>query len=234
MSLFPGLPALPVGFPDLFAGVVALTGDAIGALSGAAPPLWGLFLNGEPVILADNVVTLEYRRDFQISNYPIEQGGFSSYNKVQKPFEVRIRFSTGGSLADRSAFLASIDAVIGDTNLYDVVTPEATYSNVNLVHEDLRRTADDGAGLIKVDVWCEEVRAASLALSSSGSGTQTGTTVTTTAPDGASTTTTTPISNPQSPSAALTTNDGTVQATPPTSAQQAAADSVLAQSMLPF
>lgn len=202
MADLPGLPALPGDVADLFEAVALIAGDLVTSLPGAGTEQWGIFLDGEPVVLADNVVSFDYRADFSLLTYPIEKGAFSTYNKVQAPFSVRVRFSTGGSFAAREAFLASIEDIIGDTNLYDVVTPETTYSSVSLTHQDYRRTASSGLGLLAVDVHCEQVRATAsaqfsdtTAAGSNGDGTNTDIT----------------IKSPQSASAAPQVNGGTVQ-----------------------
>jgi hypothetical protein len=231
-----GLPNLPSDIAGLFSAAVSLlTGDAVGL--GANTPQWGIFLDGEPVIVADSVIAFEYSQDFHISDYPIEQGAFASYNKVQRPGEVKFRFGTGGSLTDRQAFLQSINAVISDTNLYDIVTPEITYSNFNLTHQDYRRTGQSGAGLLTVDVWAEEVRPAQLATSTITTN-ATGNTTTTNPQAGTPNATVasdfSDINQPQNPTASPQVNGGNVQPQAPTAAQQSAADSVLAQSMLPF
>lgn len=233
MTDLPGLPSLPGGLASLFGDVTLLVGDLIGNAFGGATPQWGIFLNGGPVILCDNVVSFDYKQDFAISNYPVEQGAFASYNKVQKPFEVKFRFSTGGSLSDRQNFLDSIDAIIADTNLYDVVTPEKTYTNVNLVHQDYRRTATDGVGLISVDVWCEQVRAAAQIQSSSVAGASSSTPPNTVGANSASggsapfqsnnagmTDDFAQINNPQSVGASPQVNGGTAFSQSPTVTQQ--------------
>lgn len=226
MSILPGLPDLPSDVSSLFSAIAALTSDVVGV--GDSPSQWGIFLNGAAVVQADNVVSVEYKQDFSISDYPVEQGGFSSYNKVQHPQELLLRFSTGGSVADRTAFLASIAAIIGDTNLYDVVTPEATYTNLNLTHQDYRREASKGLGLVVVDIRCEEVRSASLSISSSNtsSGTSAGSSSAVTRgadlPDLSQPSSF--INNPQSPSASPQVNGGNVQPVQPTAAQSATFD----------
>lgn len=222
---FPGLPSLSAANADLFTAVALLTGD--GEFSGGSiSSQWGIFLNGESVVVADNVLSMEFKQDFKISNYPTEQGGFASYNKVQMPFECRFRFSTGGSSSDRSAMLNSIAAVIGDTNLYDVVTPDATYVNVNFVHQDYLRTAQSGNGLLSVNVWCEEVRSASLVVSNGTSSTSTNTGGATSAssatPNSVVANDFDAIGTPQSPSATAQVNGGNVQPQTPTAAQQSA------------
>lgn len=229
---FPGLPSLSAANAELFTAIALITED--GDLSASQySSQWGIFLDGSPVVVADNVLSMEFKQDFKISNYPVEQGGFASYNKVQLPFEVRFRFSTGGSSADRAAMLNSIAAVMGDTNLYDVVTPDATYINVNFVHQDYRRTAETGNGLLSVDVWCEEVRSASLIVSSSGTATSSTTTPDTSGSTSASSSTPNSIvandfdaiNNPQSASASPQVNGGNVQPQTPTSIQTSTFDS---------
>lgn len=231
----PGLPSLPAAIADLFTTVELITSDGPGVPSASSSSQWGIFSNGNPVVVADNVLSMEFKQEFRISNYPVEGGAFASYNKVQMPFEVRFRFSTGGNTSKRSAMLNSIGAVIGDINLYDVVTPDATYLNGNFTHQDYRRTAQEGAGLLSVDVSMQEVRSASLIVSSSGTGTSASG-----AGNGSGNTTVesgsggtaafqsnnagmnddfAQINSPQSASASPQVNGGNVTATTPTAAQ---------------
>ena len=155
MSFLPGLPALPVGV-DIFDQAVQLFADAVSLFFGQGPE-WGIFLDGQSVITADNVLTVSYRQDWRLSTHPQEEGAFATYNKVATPFEAKVRFSTGGTASDRQAFIDSIAAIAGDLNLYDVVTPEAVYASCNVVHYSYDRKAET-AGIIAVDVWLEEVR----------------------------------------------------------------------------
>lgn len=165
MPTFPNVPNVP-GVPPLLrapgisaAALILLTSDLIaGSFTILGQPRWGIFRGGVPVIVADNVVSFDFKRDWSIADYPIEEGGFETYDKVQLPYDVRIRFSTGGSESDRQAFLNSIAAVADTIDLYDVVTPEAIYQSVNISHYDFHRTSTNGVGLIVVDIWMTEVR----------------------------------------------------------------------------
>jgi len=167
--------------------------DAITSV-GANPgiPQWGLFDQfGDSVIAADNVLDFNYKKDWRIANYPIEEGGFQSYNKVQLPFDIVFRFTCGGSVADRQQFLDSIAAIQGDTNLYIAVTPEGPYPNVNVTNVSYPRTAEK-VGLITVELRLSEVIPA-------------------TAPA---------FSNTQDPGSASPVNTGTVNTYTPTASQQ--------------
>src|SRR6185437_6935495 len=133
--------------------------DAEIVLGMFGPPQWGIFAAaGEPLIIADSVLAVDYRREFRISDYPQEQGGFASYNKVQLPADVRVTFTKGGQEFEKAAFLASVDSALDSLDLCYVITPEMNYPNMNVVHYDYRRMARSGASLLIVDVWLEEVR----------------------------------------------------------------------------
>lgn len=136
---------------------VALVEDAVSLFTGSPAGQWGLFLGFAPVITADSVVTMEYKQEWLVEDYPVEEGSFETYNKVAVPFEVRLRFSAGGSVANRTALLDSIAAIAGTTELFDAVTPEAIYESVNITHYDYQRSSNKGVGLIAVDVWCQQV-----------------------------------------------------------------------------
>ena len=156
-------------------GLVALTSDLLGDVASFGAQ-WGIFSGGMPVVIAETVTSLSYRQEYAISTFPVERGGFESYNKVAIPFEARIRFAAG-SLMMRDAMIASIAAIIGDTKTYDVVTPETVYQSVNVKRQEYDRSAQRGLGLLQVEVHVEEIRqTANLAA---------GTTSGTAAPDGA-------------------------------------------------
>ncbi len=162
----PNVPNAP-GVPPLSSygasNVALLIADVIASIGGQAGTQWGIFLNGAPIIDGDSVVSFDFKQDFPVSDYPVEKGGFQSYDKVQLPADIRVRYSAGGSIANRQVFLDSIEAVMNTVDLYDIVTPEITYLGYNFTHRDFRRTAANGVGLIVVDLWLTEIRVTSTA-----------------------------------------------------------------------
>lgn len=147
-------------------------------------PQWGIFDQaGAPVLLGDSVVALDFRQDYRVSDYPIEEGGFASYNKVQQPFDIRVSFAVSGqqslissllsggalgslisgispNISARSGFLTDLNMALKSLYLFSVVTPEMTYDSVNLTHCDYRRESRRGVTLLVIDVWCQEIRVA--------------------------------------------------------------------------
>lgn len=243
MAGFPNVPDVP-GVPALLRAINAavpdvvqlLTVDALGLFADLGAPLWGLFLNGEPVVIAESVTSFEYKKHATIASFPVEGGIFENYDKVSRPFDVRLQFTTGGTLADRQALRDSADAAVDSLDLMDAVTPLKTYVSVNPVYCDYRHTNVNGVGLLIVDMFCEQVRAT--ATSSFSSGSQQGASSASASTDssssggggsgggstptgissssGGGTVTITPTANwsPQSAAAASRVSDGTVQASP--------------------
>jgi len=116
-------------------------------------------LLGAPNIVpvAASTVEFEYAGDSPISNYPQEQGGFQSYNKVYLPFDVKLRLACGGDTTNRQSFLNTCIAIRKSFALFDIVTPELTFTSVNCTHIDWRRNAREGVELIQVDLWFQEI-----------------------------------------------------------------------------
>lgn len=192
MTVFPNVPPAP-GVPALnrqpgqtFANVELVAADGVAVFSQFLGPQWGIFDQlGNPVIVGDSIKAFEFKSEFRISDYPVEQGGFASYNKVQVPFDVvftvlkggsvgsllqlagglmagglagGIGALTGGGVGARADFLASVDAAVNSLYLFDAVTPEATYLGVNLLKYDYRRARREGATLLTVNIYGRQVR----------------------------------------------------------------------------
>lgn len=152
----PGVP--PLSSYSANAAVTVLVADLVSTLLGALAPQWGIFLDGSPVVIADSVISVGYKQGWRIADYPIEGGGFVSYDKVDTPYDARVRFSTGGSVADRQDLLDSVAAIASTTQVFDVVTPEVIYASACVLDYDYDRTATEGVGLLHVDVHLQEVR----------------------------------------------------------------------------
>ena len=179
---FPDVPAFP-GVPQVFRGpnnpVTGGLSDTIGGvrMGDGAQPLtsdadivvtaqtkWGIYTpDGELALAVDSVFRLEPSREFRISDYPVEDGGFQSYNKVATPGETRITVTKGGPPAQRQAFLNALDALIESTDLVTVLTPDESFLDRNLVRYDYVRSAESGATLLILELMLIEVRQTAVA-----------------------------------------------------------------------
>lgn len=57
----------------------------------------------------DSVVAINQRKGSELSNYRIEDGSFATYNKVEKPRQIQIRLTKGGTEEERGMFLKWLD-----------------------------------------------------------------------------------------------------------------------------
>lgn len=192
---YPDIPPLP-GVPGLKRSSAGGVGAAL-TIVGELLPLnlfgtkWGIVDKGGKALLTpDSFVDFEYREEYKIPYYPIEQGSFQSYNKVATPFDCRVTVTcSGNGKMSKQAFLTAIKGLISSLTLCNVVTPNATYNNCNLVHFDYRREAKQGATLLIAQLWFQQVRIAQQ-----------------------------PAAPTASPSGSATTNNGQVSPTNPTPA----------------
>lgn len=159
---FPNVPMAP-GVPQLLRSSTAAPIPAAPpvlqpALNGAlwqaaqSDPVWGVFdSDNNPVLTPDSIIDFSNRQEYRISDFPVQQGQFASYNKVRLPFDIAIKMTSGGTVSDRTQFLSEVDQVAASTDLYMIVTPEKTYFGVNATHVEVTRRGKDGA------FWLDDV-----------------------------------------------------------------------------
>ena len=149
---------------------------------------WGIFTaDNQPVLTSGRVRALDVQAFSYVCDAPQEQGAFLSYNKVRQPSQYRVEMlcdgsgpavgaAAGGSgvlesllaatglvgpsadMLMRRGFLQTLEALVDDLNLYSVVTPEVTYSNVNVQSYSLRREAQHGVTLLWAGITLQEIR----------------------------------------------------------------------------
>lgn len=167
-SLYPIVPFAP-GVPAVLRSGAAILdtgtlhklgiGDALDSFLGTTQPKWGVYdSDGNRVIFADSVESFSFDGGSRISNYPIEGGKFSSYNKVADPYSVVLRMACGSAVDNRVDFLQSIEQAANSLELYTVITPEATYINANVASYSYRRDSSNGANKIVAEIHIVEVR----------------------------------------------------------------------------
>jgi hypothetical protein len=199
----PKYPDVPVadGVPAVFRAptqpvftALLLAADVLTVLRSFLPSEWGIFVEGgQPAVIPNSIISVDQRKEWRISDYPTEQGGFQTYNKVETPGDIRVRMAVSG-MESRGPFLASVQAMCSALDLLTIVTPDAVYDSMNAIHYDYRREQRSGASLLQVDVWFEEVRV----------------------------TAQTQFTNTKSPEGSANASGGNVQGVPPTPAQSRA------------
>ena len=218
LSPFPNVPNLPgvpqlarsLLFPSSGAPTIA-TQATSGALFQSAPPeRWGVLDQSDTVVIdADSVLDFGYRAEYRISNFPVQDGQFASYNKVTLPFESSVALTKGGSVNDRLNFLAQCDAVAASLDLYTILTPEKAYLNCNVTRVELSRRGVQNANYFDVEMFFIQIISVTPQYSSTSN-------------------VTTPTNNASEPSAIPPANQGLTNAQNPTTAVQSQAAAAIA------
>lgn len=158
----PGVPQIPrsPAFPPDQTPSISPPAPA-GTLWGqpSAKAIWGVFdPTGIRAIDADSIVDFDVRNETKISDFPVQAGGFATYNKVLLPYDIQIRVSKAGTATDRATFLNQIDAVWQSLALYTVMTPERSYINLNCERYEITRRGGQGAYfLTDVDLFFRQI-----------------------------------------------------------------------------
>jgi hypothetical protein len=212
---YPGVPAIPrtaAGAPSINISIAPAT-EWVNQAPGELP--WGIFtLANAPIYTPTDggtlsVLSFGFTRAMQVSDFPIEannanQGAsFASFNKVFVPANPVVTLALSGTEGEKIAFLAAIDAACQSTSLYNVYTPDASYSGsqgaCTIERYSYQRTATHGATMLIVEVSLKQILQVTAALSDVANGT-------------------TAITSPQSPSATSQVSNGITQpSTPQTS-----------------
>lgn len=163
-ALFPVVPLAP-GVPNVLRNLAGslpptaavLVQDAISAF-GLVAPQWYLAFNGGIILRPDSVVGIDYKKEFAVAMYPVEQGQFESYNKVRLPYFLRVVMTKGGAVSDRAGFLKTLEEAAKTLQILDFVTPECTYFSCTVQQVSYRRTSTNGVELLTVEVSLQEIR----------------------------------------------------------------------------
>ncbi len=167
-ALYPLVPKAP-GVPAVLRGGAQLldtltlgflgAGDFINSIIGSEPVQWGVFdVDGNSIADYDSFASMSYRDDARISDYPVEQGSFAAYNKVDNPFSVRVTLSCGGDADRRNAFQNSLRRARRSLDLYTVLCEDGEFESCNLVSLDWERTDTRGAHRVVATCEFQEVR----------------------------------------------------------------------------
>lgn len=158
----PQVPGVPAVFRDLtIPSLPELVNLGLGGLADLlfGTPLWGLYdQDGRQAVVFDAFLGVRFRNGGRISSFPVEQGGFSSFNKVDTPYDAAIRLAHSGDMASRNVMLAVLERIVRSTELYSVVTPEIVYASANVVNYAYTRDTRGGSSQLIVELYLEEVR----------------------------------------------------------------------------
>ncbi|MDR2947128.1 MAG: hypothetical protein LBV79_10330 [Candidatus Adiutrix sp.] len=114
--------------------------------------------SGERPVSFTSFFDIEYQNKGEALTYPVEEGAFANYNKVQNPGNIKVTLGTQGTERDFSLILDVLDIYQKEAEKLFISTPAAYYDGYTLESYSYRRTIQSGAGTLIVSLTLVEVR----------------------------------------------------------------------------
>lgn len=160
LSTIAGIPKLLKKSPKAIG--MSLIGAAVSKLTNFlfGEQKWGVYKAGTSTAALDirSVLELDITCQAQISDYPIETGSFTSYNKVRMPNDYIVRITNDGSKDDRAKLIKWLGDNTSETSVFDIICPEGRLSSVTLASFHIVRNRDGGVSMLTVDCYFRQVR----------------------------------------------------------------------------
>lgn len=114
---------------------------------------------GVPLTVPDTWGELTFRKDYQVADYPIEDGAFAAYNKVQRPGSFDFTLIKKGSDLARATWLEAIrqQMVADPVARYHVITPQGIWQSYTISGISHQTRQDRGSNLLYLDLKFSEV-----------------------------------------------------------------------------
>jgi hypothetical protein len=113
---------------------------------------------GGSAVAFTSFLDIDLKNAGQALSYPIEEGSFANYNKVESPLDMRVSLATQGTDADFEYILTKLDEYKREAVKLSVATPARLYESLTLETYSYKRGREAGAGILTVELTLVEVR----------------------------------------------------------------------------
>lgn len=162
MPNVPNVPGVPALTSYLAEGISLLVGDLVSLVGGSGSG-YDIQLDGESAFDFDSIKRLSFQQEYAVADYKVEPGSFVSYDKVQEPAAIQLRCTSEGNLAAMSTLISEIQEAVDGTDLFDILTPQQTYTSYNPTRWRYEQTATDGVGMLIADITFIQIRESEVA-----------------------------------------------------------------------
>lgn len=163
----PSLPRLPTRLPTASIAPAAVL-NVVSLIAKNLPninppsPIYAIF-NAEtflPLTIPDSWLEITPRfAEFQVSDYPVEDGGFMAANKVRRPTLVdMVLVKTGSDLA-RATWLEAIRQQVAADPIarYNILTPQGLFQSLTITRLSFQTRQDRGQNMLYLELQLSEV-----------------------------------------------------------------------------
>jgi hypothetical protein len=120
---------------------------------------WAILEEGGGSALSfTSFLDLDYKNEGKALEYPVEEGSFASYNKTQNSMEIKATVALQGTDADYNDLLTKLEDFQEKAVKLSIATPSDFYEGFTLEGLGYKRTAENNAHLLTVELTFKEVR----------------------------------------------------------------------------
>ncbi len=101
---------------------------------------------GNTAIAFTSFFDIDVRNEGQSLSYPIEEGSFSSYNKVESPLDIRVTLGFQGTESEFEYVIYRLNEYKKGASILDIVTPSTVYDYMTLESYSYKRTQNGRSG----------------------------------------------------------------------------------------
>ena len=94
----------------------------------------------------------------QLPDEPIEKGSFATYNRVIEPRSITCQLAVEGSASKLQNIVDRLTTLSENDEKVTLTTPEQSYPNMMLESFDYQRDAQNGRGVLYVELRFKEIR----------------------------------------------------------------------------
>lgn len=105
----------------------------------------------------DGFIGVRYNSSSKISDYTVQLGDFTSYNKVIQPTVIEITLCTEGTYDKISSVLSTLENYKNSTELVDIQTPYGIYIGYNIIDLNFDLSIQKGVGYLECTIKVRQV-----------------------------------------------------------------------------
>jgi len=128
-------------------------------LSALMPRQWAILdEKGGAAVSFTSFIDLDYKNEGKALEYPVEEGSFATYNKTRNSMELRATVAIQGTDADFNDLLSKLEDYQAKAAKLSIATPSDFYEGFTLEGLTYKRTVQNNAHMLTVELVFKEVR----------------------------------------------------------------------------
>lgn len=119
---------------------------------------YDLVKDGVSLVTFQSMVKTSCKMEASVTSQPVEEGSFTSINKVVYPQQFEMRLGFVGTDTEMTAVLATLEAELESASLVQIVSPLGTSPEATITKISYAQNVENGRGGMMVDLTFEQIK----------------------------------------------------------------------------